>query len=85
MYANSMSTVRTSEGLTDCFDITSGVRQGCVLSPLLFIIYVDRTIKQANPEPEALDELLFEDDQSLAHVCFGHMILKSDTKSTPPA
>ena len=46
IYANSMSTVRTSEGLTDWFDITSGVRQGCVLSPLLFIIYMDRITKR---------------------------------------
>ena len=42
IYANSMSTVRTSKGLADWFDITSGVRQGWVLSPLLFIIYLDR-------------------------------------------
>ena len=31
--------------LIDWFGITSGVRQGCVLSPLLFIIYMDRIIK----------------------------------------
>ena len=67
IYANSMSTVRTSEGLTDWFDITSAVRQGCVLSPSLFIIYMDRITKEASLEPEALNELLFADDQSLAH------------------
>ena len=67
IYANSMSAVRTSGGLTDWFDITSGVRQGCVLSPLLFIIYMDRITKEANLEPEALDVLLSSDDQSLAH------------------
>ena len=67
IYANSMSTVRTSEGLTDWFDITSGVRQGCVLSSLFFITYMDRITNEANSEPETLNELLFADDQSLAH------------------
>ena len=67
IYANSMSAVRTSEGLTDWFDITSGVRQGFVLSPLLFITYMDRITKEANIEQEALNELLFADDQSQTH------------------
>ena len=67
IYENSMSTVRTSVGLTDWFDITSKVRQGCVLSSLLFIIYMDRFTKEANLEPEPPNELLFADDQSLAH------------------
>ena len=56
IYANSMSAVRTSEGLTEWFDITSGVRQGCVLSPLSFIIYIDRITKEASLEPEALND-----------------------------
>ena len=67
LYANSMSTVRTSEELTDWFDITSGVRQGCVLSPLLFNTYMDRITKEANLEPEAINKSLFADDKSLAH------------------
>ena len=62
-----MSAVGTSGGLTDWFDITSGVRQGCVLSPLLFIRYMDRITKEVNLEPEALDELLFANDQGPAH------------------
>ena len=36
---------------------------------------MDRITKEANLEPEALNELLFADDQSLAH----------ESKSTPPA
>ena len=67
MYANSMNAVRTSEGPTDWSDITSGVRQGCVVSPLLLIIYMGRITKEANLEPEAPNKLLFADDQSLAH------------------
>ena len=67
IYAICLSAVRTSGWLTDWFDITSGVRQGCELTPLLFIIYMDRITKEANLEPEAPNELLFADDQSLAH------------------
>ena len=73
IYANSMSTVRTSEGPSDWFGNASGVRQGCALSPLVFIIRVDRITKDANLEPEALKELLFAGDQSLAHESEEHI------------
>ena len=61
----SMSSVRKPKGLTSWFEVTSGVRQGCVLSPLLFIVYMDIITKEANPDPDTLNELLFADDQSL--------------------
>ena len=59
IYANIMSAVRTSGGVTDWFDITSGVRQDCVLSPFLFIRYMDRLTKEVSLEPEALNKLYF--------------------------
>ena len=62
-----MSAVRTQNGLTDWFEVSTGVRQGCVLSPLLFIIYMDKITKESNPNTEDLNEMLFADDQSLAH------------------
>lgn len=65
MYANSKSAVRTTSGTSDWFPVTSGVRQGCVLSPLLFVIYMDQITKEANPDPEALNELLFAGDQAM--------------------
>ena len=67
IYANSRSAVRTTSGISDWFPVTSGVRQGCNLSPLLFVIYMDQITKEANPDPEALNELMFADDQAMMY------------------
>ena len=47
LYKKCQCVVRTSDGITDAFETKTGVRQGCVLSPLLFNIYIDRIIKEA--------------------------------------
>ena len=67
IYRNSESAVRTKTGLSNWFPVTSGVRQGCVLSPLLFIIYMDSIIKidDTTKETNEVKELLFADDQCL--------------------
>ena len=67
IYANSRSAVRTASGTSDWFPVTSRVRQGCNLSPLLFVIYMDQITKEANPDPEALNELMFADDQVMVN------------------
>ena len=38
-YSGQEATVRTGHGTTDWFQIGKGVRQGCVLSPVLFNLY----------------------------------------------
>jgi len=38
LYINSSCCVKTASGYTEFFEIGSGVRQGCILSPFLFII-----------------------------------------------
>ena len=41
LYAGQEATVRTGHGTTDWFQIGKGVRQGCILSPCLFNLYVE--------------------------------------------
>ena len=33
--------IRINKGVTDMFDILTAVRQGCILSPFLFLIVID--------------------------------------------
>ena len=41
MYVRNVSCVETREGRTDWFEVKTGLRQGSVLSPMLFNIVLD--------------------------------------------
>ena len=47
LYAGQEATVRTVYGTTDWFQIGTGVRQGCILSPCLFNLYAEYIIRNA--------------------------------------
>lgn len=47
LYVNSRAAVRIDGKLSSWFQVGNGVRQGCCLSPLLFVIYMDKIIKSA--------------------------------------
>ena len=47
LYAGQEATVRTGHGTTDWFQIGKGVRQGCILSPCLFNLYVEYIMRHA--------------------------------------
>ena len=47
LYAGQEATVLTGHGTTDWFQIGKGVRQGCILSPCLFNLYVEYIIRNA--------------------------------------
>ena len=47
LYAGQEATVRTGHGTTDWFQIGKRVRQGCILSPYLFNLYVQYIMRRA--------------------------------------
>ena len=46
MYTDTWCQVRTAEGSSEEFRVESGVRQGCVLSPLLFNCFMDKILRE---------------------------------------
>ena len=50
LYAGQEATIRTGHGTTDWFQIGKGVRQGCILSPCLFNLHAEYTMRNAGLE-----------------------------------
>ena len=50
LYASQQATVRTGHGTTDWFQIGKGVCQGCILSPCLFNLYAEYTMRNTGLE-----------------------------------
>ena len=50
LYAGQEATVRTGHGITDWFQIGKGVRQGCILTPCLFNLYAEYSMRNAGLE-----------------------------------
>jgi hypothetical protein len=80
MYSNVKIRVKLEEnGITQEFDSTKGLRQGCALSPALFNIYIDGIISkldEANIHPPAMRNrnvpgLLFADDLAVGTTSTG--------------
>ena len=72
---------------TDPFEVKTGVRQGCLLSPFLFLLAVDWIMKQVTLEGRTgiqwtltshLEDLDFADDLALLSHSHNHMQEKTD-------
>ena len=50
LYAGQEAAVRTGHGTIDWFQIARGVCQGCILSPYLFNLYAEYTMRNAGLE-----------------------------------
>ncbi len=48
MYSSSVSSIRINNKLTDWFDCTTGVKQGCNLSPTLFSVFANDLVQEIN-------------------------------------
>ena len=48
IYSNSIASIITNSGTTDPFVISKGVKQGCPLSPTLFIIFIEPLLSWLN-------------------------------------
>ncbi|MGH2507006.1 MAG: reverse transcriptase domain-containing protein [Ktedonobacteraceae bacterium] len=71
LYSDSMSYVRILGRKSEPFRVGAGLRQGCVLSPLLFIIYMDRIGRRSLGQERvtigsaSVSHLLFADDLAI--------------------
>ena len=55
MYAGQEATVRTGHGKSDWFQIGKGVHQGCILSPCIFNLYAEYTMRNAGLDEAQTD------------------------------
>ena len=65
LYKYVSSCVRVNTFKTEWFNVHSGLRQGCILSPLLFNLYINdlaKYIKRLNIGDEKICILLYADD-----------------------
>ena len=47
LYAGTRCQVRPDGSVSPSFEVKSGVRQGCVLSPLLFNCFINKVLREA--------------------------------------
>ena len=79
LYVNSRACVRVGNEMSEWFDVGVGVRQGCVMSPWLFNLYMDGVVREVEARAIEsgvelvgvdglgwqLSQLLFADDTAL--------------------
>ena len=90
MYEGSGGCIIHKGKLTTFFEITTGVRQGCLLSPFLFLLCIDWILRQSTENEQngiqwtiesKLDDLDFADDVALLSHTLKQMQDKTDNIS----
>ena len=80
MYKKTKCAVKMKDSITNYFDYTRGVRQGCPISPILFNIYVNDIFKIMN-ENNGSDIFLKEGEPINALMYADDLILISETET----
>ncbi len=69
LYEDVRCSVSVNQALTDWFDVNSGVKRGCILSPTLFAMFIDDLVQEINArqlgfncQTCTLSTLLYADD-----------------------
>jgi hypothetical protein len=82
MYAGLKPCINTGSNLSDLFSCIIGTRQGCILSPILFTLFVNKFI-QMGKEAGCQDIYLNEDTPNIAQLLFADdMADTADTADT---
>lgn len=90
LYNNTKCQVIHNSSLSPLFNVGTGVRQGCLLSPLIFSLVIDWIMKTSMTPPRGiqwtlsskLEDLDFADDVSLLSHLFQHIQLKTESLQT---
>ena len=53
-YKGSVACVRIGNSTSDCFSVNVGLRQGCVMSPWLFNVYMDGVVREVKDNTEGI-------------------------------
>ena len=68
--------------LTESFPVKSGVRQGCIFSPILFLVVIDWVMRKTTPDrprgiqwtlPSCLEDVDFVDDMAVTSATHSHL------------
>ena len=73
LYAGQETIVRSGHGKTDWFQIGKGVHQSCILSPFLFNLHAEYSMRNAGLDEAQLESRLL-----------GEISITSDMQMTPP-
>ncbi len=85
-YENFQACVAVDNKTTEFFKIGTGVRQGCILSPILFLLVIDWVMRQTNNRPRGLqfgihgilEDLDFADDLAMISSSIKQLQKKTD-------
>jgi len=90
-YKGSRCRVIHGGGLTEAFEVKTGTRQGCMLSPFLFLLVINWVTRQSMDSQRTdiqwisgkiLEDLEYADDLALISHSFNHMQEKSQRLET---